>query len=144
MCANMMYFEDIEVGDEWPILIKKPVTEEQLVRYAGASGDFNTIHYAESAAKKAGLDSVIVHGVLLMGFVGQAITDVIQNRFLRQFKVRFISMAKVGDTITVTGKVIGKEIENGENVIRCEVAAMDQNGKAKVTGMFKAALPSRN
>jgi acyl dehydratase len=142
--TNGIYYEDVKIGDEWPLLMKKPITREQLVRYAGASGDFNAIHFSESAAKKAGLDDVIAQGALLMGFIGQAITNVIQNRFLRQFKVRFVSTAKIGDTITVRGKIISKDIENSEKIIRCEVTALDQKGVVKVTGMFKAALPSRN
>ena len=45
MAGNQPYFQGLEVDYEWPVLKKKPIDEVQLVRYAGASGDFNPLHY---------------------------------------------------------------------------------------------------
>lgn len=134
------FFEDINIGDEMPGL-SKTVDEIQLVKYAGASGDFNPLHYVDAVGKKAGQGGVIAHGMLIMGFVGQAITDWLPNRFLKKFKVRFVKPTKPGDTITVTGKVTDKK---DNNLIACEVQACDQNGQVKVTGLFEAVLPSKN
>lgn len=135
------YFEDITIGDEIPALTKKALDETQLVKYAGASGDFNPLHYVDAVGKKAGQGGVIAHGMLIMGFAGQAFTDWLPNKLLKRLKVRFISPSKPGDIITITGKVVDKKIEH--RVIVCELAARDQNGQTKLTGLFEAVLPSK-
>ena len=53
----------------------EPVTTKQIVMYAGASGDFNQIHYDQSYAESAGLGGVIAHGMLTMGMAGRCVTD---------------------------------------------------------------------
>ena len=58
-------------GDALPELVKEPVSRTQLVKYAGASGDYNPIHYDDEAARAGGLEGVIAHGMLSMGFLGQ-------------------------------------------------------------------------
>ncbi|MDH4011390.1 MAG: MaoC/PaaZ C-terminal domain-containing protein, partial [Desulfobacterales bacterium] len=72
--APYVNFSDMQVGDMLPTFEKDPVTKTQLVRYAGASGDFNPLHTDDAVAQKAGLKGVIAQGPLIMGFVGQAIT----------------------------------------------------------------------
>lgn len=139
-----VYFEDVSVGDDIPSLTAAPITETQLVRYAGASGDFNPIHTVPHIAEATGLGGVIAHGMLVMGLVGRAITAWVGVAPLRQFGVRFTGMTKPGQTITVTGKVIEKLELNGEHCIRCEVVAADQDGQSKVQGSFVAALPKRS
>jgi len=63
-----------EVGTALPPLTVR-VTRETLVRYAGASGDFNPIHYSDHAATSLGLPGVIAHGMLTMGLAARAVTD---------------------------------------------------------------------
>ncbi|MCD6280483.1 MAG: hypothetical protein J7J85_02595 [Deltaproteobacteria bacterium] len=139
--AHEIYYEDINVGDEMPELVKGPLQKLQHVMYAGASGDFNPLHTDDDFAKAVGLDGVIAHGMLIMGFVGQAITQWIPRKYLKKFGVRFAGMTKPGNTITVKGNVVDKLVEGSENIIRCEVLAQDENGDIKVTGHFEAALP---
>jgi len=135
------YFEDITIGDEMPGL-SKAVDETQLVKYAGASGDFNPLHYVDAVGKKAGQGGVIAHGMLIMGFVGQAITDWLPNRFLKRLKVRFVNPTRPGDIINISGKVIDKKIE--DKLVVCEVKAWDQSGQIKLIGLFEAAPPSKD
>jgi acyl dehydratase len=131
-------FEKINIGDEMPPLTKEPVHEIQLVKYAGASGDFNPLHFMDSVGKSAGQGGVIAHGMLIMGFIGQAVTDWIPNRSLKKFRVRFVNVTRPGDIISVTGRVAGKRVLDGKGLITCEVAAKDQNGQVKATGSFEA------
>ena len=138
-----LYFDDINVGDPLPSLTTAPITETQLVRYAGASGDFNPIHTVSRAAEEAGLGGVIAHGMLIMGLAGRAITDWVGIMPLRQFGVRFVGIARPGQIITVTGQVVEKLEVAGEYQIRCQVMAADQAGEPKVKGSFVAALPKR-
>ena len=69
-----MSAQPVEVGTELPPLTLR-VTRETLVRYAGASGDFNPIHYSDHAAMTLGLPGVIAHGMLTMGLAARAVTD---------------------------------------------------------------------
>lgn len=141
--GHELYFEDVDCDDEMPKLVKEPVTKVQLVKYAGASGDFNPLHTDDEVGKSMGSEGVIAHGLLIMGFTGQAITNWIPKRYLTKFKVRFMGMTRPDDVITLTGKVTDKWTENGRNMIRCEVFARGQKDDVKVAGMFEAALPSK-
>lgn len=139
-----VYFDNLKVGDEIPSLTTEPITETQLVRYAGASGDFNPIHTVHHVAEQAGLGGVIAHGMLVMGLVGRAISDWVGVAPLRRFGVRFVSVTRPGQIITVTGKVVEKVEVDGEFWARCEVSATDQHGEEKVRGSFEVALPRRS
>ncbi len=91
--------------DEWlSPLVKPPIVQEQLNRYADASGDHNPIHLDEEAAHRVGLDGVIAHGMLSMAFLGQFVSQHIADipgAYVEQLKVRFANMVHLGDTITV-------------------------------------------
>jgi len=142
--TQVIYYEDVNVGDAMPELVKGPLQKLQHVMYAGASGDFNPLHTDDDFAKAVGMkDGVIAHGMLIMGIVGQAITGWIPRKDLKKFGVRFAGMTKPGNTISVTGSVTDKRVDDGKNIIVCEVAAKDENGDVKVTGTFEAALPSK-
>jgi acyl dehydratase len=145
-------YDDIKIGDTMPTYTSVPITRTQLVRYAGASGDFNPLHHDETFTKMIGMDRVIAHGMLIMGIAGEAITAWIENKNLRKFNVRFLSMTEPADlndmentknraTITVSGKVIEKFEENGEKRIRCDIIAQNALGSTKLTGFFIAAIP---
>ncbi|MCL6635033.1 MAG: MaoC family dehydratase N-terminal domain-containing protein [Peptococcaceae bacterium] len=138
-----VFFDDFVVGGELPPLAKEPVDEVQLARYAGASGDFNPLHYVDAVGKKAGFGGVIAHGMLIMGFVGQAVTGWVPDRCLRRLKVRFVNVTRPGDAITVRGRVVDKQVKDGENIVTCEVTAVDQTGQVKLAGVFEAVLPGR-
>ena len=87
-------------------LHKDPVTTRQLVMYAGASGDYNPIHYDLPHAMSAGLGGVIAHGMLTMGFAGQCLTDWAgPTAEIREFSGRFLSPVRPGDEVEMTGTV---------------------------------------
>jgi hypothetical protein len=145
-------YNEIEIGSEMPEYISAPITRTHLVRYAGASGDFNPIHHDQSFVKMIGMKNVIAHGMLIMGIVGEAITSWIENKYLKKFNVRFLSMTEPVDwddiektkdraTIIVTGKIVKKYEENGEKIFECKVNAQDAFGSKKLSGFFIATLP---
>lgn len=138
-----IYFEDVQVGDEIPKLVTAPVTHLQLVRYAGASGDFNPLHTDPKIGEMIGTGGIIAHGMLIMGFVGQMLSDYIGPQALKKFGVRFKGMTHLDDEITCTGTITEKYEENGEGRIAGKVQAADQNGDIKVAGTFVAVLPHR-
>lgn len=133
-------YDTINVGDALPSLTKPAITEVQLVRYSGASGDFNPIHTVHQAGVESGNNGVITHGMVIMGFVGQMITNWVRPDQVRSFGVRFTGISRPGDEITVSGKVLEKFEAEGEQRVRCEVEAADQTGHRKVKGDFVAAL----
>lgn len=137
------YYEDVQVGDAIPALVKLPVTHLQLVRYAGASGDFNPLHTDHKVGEEIGTGGIIAHGMLIMGFVGQLLSDYVGPGALRKFGVRFKGMTRLNDEITCTGTITEKYEADGEGRIAGKVQAVDQNGDVKVVGTFVAALPHR-
>ena len=116
----------------------------QLVKYAGASGDFNPIHTVHHYAEKAGLGGVIAHGMLSMGFVGEHVTKWIgESGALKRLTVRFVAMTRPGDVVTLKGKVIDKKEAGGEHLVECELWAEKQDGTKTVTGSATVALPAK-
>ncbi len=139
-----LYYEDVQVGDAIPKLVKSPVSHLQLVRYAGASGDFNPLHTDPKIGELIGVGGIIAHGMLIMGFVGQLLSDYVGPTTLRKFDVRFKGMTRLGDVITCTGTITEKYETDVEARIAGKVQATDQNGEVKVAGTFVAALPHRS
>ena len=141
-----VYFEDVQVGDELPHLVKGPIQQIQLTRYAGASGDFNPIHQDHEFAKAAGMGDVFAHGMLSMGFVAQAVTDWSGAGTVRKIGVRFTALVRLGDVITCRGKVLEKRPakEGGDrHEVDVELWAENQTGEKVVTGRATVTLPSR-
>jgi acyl dehydratase len=106
-------YADVEVGAELPAQ-RFPVRREHLVRYAGASGDFNVIHWNERAATAVGLPNVIAHGMFTMAQAARVVTDWVGDPgALVEYGVRFTRLVVVPDdgtgaTIHVSGRVVEK------------------------------------
>jgi len=139
-----VYFDDVKVGDELPPLVKGPIQQIQLTRYAGASGDFNPIHQDDEFAKAAGMGGVFAHGMLSMGFVGQVVTDWAGAGQVRKLGVRFAGLVRLKDTITCRGRVLAKSSKDDVNLVDLEVWAENQKGEKVVTGKSTVALPTRD
>lgn len=138
-----VYYEDVQVGDAIPKLTTSSVSHLQLVRYAGASGDFNPLHTDPKIGEMIGTGGIIAHGMLIMGFVGQMLSDYVGPTALRKFGVRFKGMTHLDDVITCTGTITEKYEVDGETRIAGKLQAADQNGDLKVSGTFVAAVPRR-
>ena len=114
------------------------ITRDSLVRYAGASGDFNSIHYRDDVAQSVGLPGVLAHGMLTMGLAVQPVVDWLGERgIVLEYQVRFTRPVLVdatdGATITVAAKIA---VTNEDSTrIDLTVTAADQTvlGKAQVT-----------
>jgi acyl dehydratase len=138
-----VYVEDVQVGDELPPLVKGPLTQIQLTRYAGASGDFNPIHQDDEFARAAGMGGVFAHGMVSMGFVAQALTDWAGAGTVRRLGVRFAALVRLKDTVTCRGRVLAKTSKDDRHLVDLEVWAENQRGETVVTGRATIALPSR-
>ncbi|WP_328820840.1 MaoC/PaaZ C-terminal domain-containing protein [Peribacillus faecalis] len=68
---SLSKFEELYLDREIEAIENDPISKVQLVKYAGASGDFNPLHTDDQFANKAGIDGVIAHGMLSMGLLGK-------------------------------------------------------------------------
>jgi acyl dehydratase len=140
MAARRLYFEGVHVGDELPALAKAPVDRVQLARYAGASGDFNPVHVDEVYARGIGMPSVYAPGMLVMGFLGQLVSDWARGAQLRKYGVRFIKMVWPGDTVVCKGRVTDRFGENGRYYADLELWAENQKGELVMKGQSQIQL----
>ena len=135
-----MTFDDVLVGDAAPE-VRHTLTRTDLVRYAGASGDFNPMHTDEVAATGVGLPSVFGHGMFSMGLLGRAIGDWVGVGGLRRFQVRFTKQTWPGETLVSSVTGTAKREEDGERLVDLEVSLANADGEVKVAGEATAALP---
>ncbi|WP_217143348.1 MaoC family dehydratase [Streptomyces sp. AC627_RSS907] len=133
-------YDDVEVGTELPAQTF-PVDRATLVRYAGASGDFNPIHWNEKFAKKVGLPDVIAHGMFTMAEAIRVVTDWTGDpAAVVEYGVRFTRPVVVpnddrGAVIEVSGKVAAKL---DDNKVRVDLTATSAG--QKVLGMSRAVV----
>ncbi|MFF3940805.1 MaoC family dehydratase [Streptomyces phaeofaciens] len=139
MTARIAY-ADVEIGTELPAQTF-PVTRATLVQYAGASGDFNPIHWNEKFAKEVGLPDVIAHGMFTMAEAVRVVTDWTGDPgAVVDYGVRFTKPVVVpnddqGAVIEVTAKV-GAKLD--DNTVRVDLTVT--SGGQKVLGMSRAVV----
>ncbi|MCL4423270.1 MAG: dehydratase [Actinobacteria bacterium] len=142
MVTEQLYFEDVTEGEEGPVLTHK-LTRTDLVRYAGASGDFNPMHHDETKAVAAGLPSVFGHGMYSAGLLATAITNFVGVGHLREYSVRFVKQTWPDEVFKTRVVVTAKRKARGENLVDLECSLANADGEVKVSGEATAALPSR-
>jgi acyl dehydratase len=121
---------DVAEGDEGPTLVVEGLAPQDFVRYAGASGDFNPIHYDSQFARAAGNERVFGQGMLTAGYAGRLLTDWFGVGALRRFRARFTARVWPGDTLTVTGSVT--DVDDDE--VAVDLSATRQTGEAVLLG----------
>lgn len=136
-------WEDVEVGDELPAVVKTPSTR-QLVKYAGASGDYYEVHYDKDFAVEIGLPGIIVHGALKNACLGQVVTGWMgPDGVLRKLSVRYRGTDVPGDTLTCSGRVTRKYEQDGAHLVDCALTLENGQGEQTTTGTATVQLPSR-
>jgi acyl dehydratase len=131
--------EKIEVGTLLPAQ-SFDIERVSMIRYAGASGDFNPIHWDEDFATSVGLPNVIAHGMLTMGIAARVVTDWIGDPgAVLEYGVRFtrpvVVPADSGATLDVTGKVRSVDTENNTAVVDVSASVNGDTvlAKARIT-----------
>ena len=122
--------------------IKRIVSQENINLYAEASRDFNPIHIDEEFARKTPLGGTIAHGMLILVYVSQMMTNVFGINWLSggTLNVRFKNPARPGDSLAIKGRISKIEKSDSQNLIICEVSCHNQNGDAIVTGEARVRL----
>jgi len=136
-------YDETQAGTEIPPR-QYQVTRLDLVRYAGASGDFNVIHWNERIARAVGLPDVIAHGMLTMALAGRFLTEWAGDPgAVAEFGVRFSAPVVVPDddkgaTVEVAGTVTGK-LEG--NRVAVDVTARSDDAKVLTRARAVVRLP---
>ncbi|WP_100399038.1 MaoC/PaaZ C-terminal domain-containing protein [Bacillus sp. FJAT-44742] len=107
-----------------------PVSRIDLIKYAGASGDFNPIHTIDEEAVNAGLPGVIAHGMWTMGNLAKLFTPYYENGFIQDYKIRFAGMVFLKDVITLRATLL----ERDQHTLHFKVEAVNQNNKEVIKG----------
>ena len=125
----------VQVGDALPE-VAETIERLDLIRYAGASGDFNPIHWSDEIARAVGLPGVIAHGMYSMAVAARMVSGWAGDpAALKRLKVRFSAMIEPGQTLTANGEVA--EVDDGRVLVRFH--AEDEKGE-KVLSKGEAEL----
>lgn len=134
-------FAALRPGDRFE-LTTEPVTTQQLVRYAGASDDYNRIHYDQPYAVEVGLGGVIAHGMLTMAFMGRAASMVVGPRGqVKRLSARFTSPVRPGDAVHVVGTVTQTHVAAPLGELHCRLD-VDVGGRGVANGEATLLIPT--
>lgn len=133
-------YNDIQLGDEIPLLKLQPVNRTTLALYCGASGDHNPIHIDLDFARKARMPDVFAHGMLSAAYLGRLLTQWVPQAQVRSLAMRFTGITQLGHIPTCTGKVVEKLEEGGDKRVRLAIRCGNQHGEEKLLGEAVVAL----
>ncbi|MEH7336537.1 MaoC/PaaZ C-terminal domain-containing protein [Neobacillus drentensis] len=126
----MSTLTELQIGESLKEIQLEPVSRMDLIKYSGASGDFNPIHTIDDEASKAGLPGIIAHGMWTMGNLAKLFTEYYEEGFIEDYSIRFKGMVFLNDVITL--KAVLKEKE--ENKLSFTVKAVNGQGKDVLKG----------
>ena len=146
---EQLYWESVNEGMEITPL-SKVATTQMLVKWAGASGDFNPLHYDTAFAASVGTGKPVVHGALKRQWLVQLLTDWIgAEGFVKKFSCQYRAMdyprnmktmidPQEGETWQCKGKVTKKYLDGNDHLVDCDIKL--ENGKGEVTTSGKATV----
>ena len=132
----MTALAELSVGSSLNRIELPPVSRMDLIKYSGASGDYNPIHTIDEEAEKAGLPGIIAHGMWTMGNLAKLFTPYYEEGFIQDYSIRFAGMVFLNDVITLKADLAEK---NGD-LLTFHVAAENQHGKDVIKGTVKFKL----
>ena len=130
----MFDITNIIVGHEIPEVIIEPLQQQDLIKYAKASGDYNPIHLDKNFANNIGLDNVIVHGMLIMAHLGKSIANSMTISYLKHFSVQFSSVTTLGEKLICSGQVIKIEKDKNKKIISLNLKVLNLSNDVKILG----------
>lgn len=116
----------------------EPITRTQIVRFAGAAGDFNPLHHDEAFARDSGQPTVFAMGQLAAGLLARMASDWLGGHSLRSLSVRFTAKVWPGDVLTLQGVVEDVGERGVERYLSCGLTATNQDGETVATGTATA------
>jgi hypothetical protein len=154
MAKKQLYYEDVEVGSEVTTL-PKIATTQMLVRWAGASGDFNPHHYDDKTPLAAATGGIIVHGALKRQWLVNLVTDWMGDKgWLKKFSCQYRALdfprrmmsfvdPMEGETWLCKGTVANKYVEGDEHLVDCDIWVENAQGQKTTPGSATVVLPSK-
>jgi len=135
---------EIYPGKVLPPVVRH-ISQVKINLYAEASGDFNPIHIDESFASQTPLGGTIAHGMLILAYVSEMMTQVFDSNWLSggKLSIRFKAPARPGDTVTVRGRINSLEEKNGVLYAICGVECCNEKGDTVIVGEALAKLISK-
>lgn len=130
----------LAIGDQAPELVVGPITRTQVVRFAGAGGDFNPMHHDEIVATDAGFPSVFAHGQLTAGLLSRQVAGWLGFPNVRSYDVRFTGQVWPGDVLTCHGEVEDIQDEGARRIARCAFTVTRQTGDIVVRATATAEV----
>ena len=130
----MFDMSNIFVGYEIPEVVIEPLQQQDLIKYAKASGDYNPIHLDKNFANYIGLDNVIVHGMLIMAHLGKSIANSMTISYLKHFSVQFSSITTLGEKLICSGQVIKIEKDKEKKIISLNLKVLNLSNDVKILG----------
>ena len=132
---------ELRVGMQAPAREFGPLTRQMFVRYAGASGDLNPMHYDDQLARAAGYPSVFSQGMFSAALLAGFATDWLGAGNVRRFGVRFREQVWPGDVLTCSGTVTAVSAESDAERVSVELTATRQTGGVAITGTAEFVVP---
>jgi acyl dehydratase len=120
----------LQVGESVQEIQLQPVSRMDLIKYSGASGDFNPIHTIDEEAQKAGLPGIIAHGMWTMGNLAKLFTPYYEDGFVQDYSIRFKGMVFLNDVVTLKATLKEKQ----DHSLRFTVQAVNQKGHDVLKG----------
>ncbi|MFB4164234.1 MaoC/PaaZ C-terminal domain-containing protein [Alteribacillus sp. JSM 102045] len=131
----MTAITELNINETIPSVTMPPVSRLDLIKYAGASGDFNPIHTIDKDAEKAGLPGIIAHGMWTMGNLSKLFTPFMEQGFIQSFSTRFTGMVFLDDVLTLSAELTEKQDDKLYFNVKAE--KQDATIAAKGTVIFK-------
>jgi acyl dehydratase len=141
---EQVFFEDVEVGTPIPPITKK-YNLMKMAAFASVHGDWCPGHYDYACMAAVGLEAPVAYGMQITAYGSQLFTDWISpNGALKKFASQTRAFTYPYDTLTFSGKVTKKRVEDGVNYVECEFVALKQDGTTVAAkGRATVVLPSR-
>ena len=143
--AKQLYFEDINIGDDIPPIVKGPMSPAHLMRWSSAIENWHRIHYDEVFSKEHdGLPDRLVNGSWKQHVMVQLIKDWVGlGGWAWKIGFQFRGMDIVGDTVTAWGKVVDKRQVGDYGIVDCEIGLANQKGDNGTPGTATVVFPLR-
>ncbi|MET0660596.1 MAG: MaoC/PaaZ C-terminal domain-containing protein [Steroidobacteraceae bacterium] len=130
----------VSVGTRVDALQVPPIDREVLANYADASGDHAAVHLDTEYARAMGFSDVIAHGLLVMAYLGRAVTSWRHTREMREFSCRFMTVTYVDDRLTCDGAVTAIRAVGPDRLADLELRVINQDGDVKIKGNATVVL----
>lgn len=136
-------FDQMEIGYEIPVVVRREVTQARIDRWAEISVDFNPLHVDPDFARGTPFGSTISHGTLTITFIMEMLTRWLGDGWTKGGKLlgmKFVAPVTSGETVKAAGRVTGKRVQGKTQIVECEVWLEKEDGTRAIIGRAESQL----